>query len=121
MTDMTARLRYRAVEVLQHLTFVSPNATELVAMAQAVYAAQQRWHGQSAHSHQALLPPVSRPPLPLQQQQQQPQQQPASNSTQQSQQQEGAEAGGESRGLLQRLAPHLAVLLQVSAADFLAR
>ena len=96
--------------MLQHLTFVSPNAAELVAMAQAAQAAQQRRPEPAATSSQ---PP---PPPSLQQQRHlHLPQQPVSDSTQQSRRQQGAEAGGEARGMLRRLAPHLAVLLQVSA------
>jgi hypothetical protein len=97
MPDAFAVLCCRAMSVLQHLAFVSPNVAELVAMAQAASSVQQRRPNQTAASSQP-------PPLPPLQQQQQ--------------QQQRAEAGGNTRGLLLQLAPHLAVLLQVSALGF---
>ena len=100
----------RAVSVLQHLAFVSPNAAELVAMAQALHAAQQRRPDQTFTSSQPPLPPLPPPPPQYLQPPQQ-----VCSSLQQSQQQQGAEAGSEARGLLQRLAPHMAIMLQVSA------
>ena len=115
MQDASAILCCRAVPVLQHLAFVSPNAAELVAMAQAAHAAQQRQPNLTATSSQPPPPPPPSPPPP--QQQQSPQQQ-ESSSMQRSRQPQGSEAGSEARGLLRRLAPHLAVLLQVCAAGF---
>ena len=99
---------FRATAVLQHLAFVSPNAAELAAMAQAACEAlHQRRPQHTAHG--------SRPPPPQEQRNERHLR--ASSQLEAAPLQQGAEAGGGPRGVVAPLVPYLAVLLQVGASE----